>query len=294
MLSGSGSAATAGCDAHRMSDDLPLPHTPDAKLRTPSNLRLRMIASVGMIAIASAAIVLGDIAFWLLSIVIALFMMAEWCDLQHVSAKTKRLAQMALSVPLATMAPAWLIIEPHDFFTLGLIGGAAFFVVIVTKLPQLALGVVYCGVPVLALIVLRRHGDMGLLYSFWTMALVWACDIGAFFAGRSIGGPKLAPRLSPNKTWAGLIGGTIAAAMLGGALHAVAGLPLALAACSPLLAVLSQMGDLYESWLKRRAGVKDSGNILPGHGGVLDRLDGLVPVAPVAALLVLILPSLPA
>jgi phosphatidate cytidylyltransferase len=273
-----------------MSDDIPIPPTPDARLRTPSNLRLRMIASVGMIAIASVAIVLGDIAFWLLAIVIALFMMAEWCDLHHAAPKTKRLAQMALSVPLATMAPAWLIIEPHDFFTLGLIGGAAFFVVIVTRLPQLAVGVVYCGVPVLALIVLRRHDDMGLLYAFWTMALVWACDIGAFFAGRAIGGPKLAPRLSPNKTWAGLIGGTIAAGALGLALHAAAGLPLPLALCSLPLAMLSQMGDLYESWLKRRAGVKDSGNILPGHGGVLDRLDGLVPVAPVAAVLVLILP----
>jgi len=139
------------------------------------------------------------------------------------------------------------------------------------------------------LVVLRRHDAHGLLYAFWAMALVWACDIGAFFAGRSIGGPKLAPRLSPNKTWAGLIGGTIAAGALGLALHATAGLPLALALCSPVLAVLAQLGDLYESWLKRRAGVKDSGNILPGHGGVLDRLDGLVPVAPVAALLVLAL-----
>ncbi|MDR6790023.1 phosphatidate cytidylyltransferase [Sphingomonas sp. BE138] len=275
-----------------MSDDVPLPPTPDAKLRTPSNLRLRMIASVGMIAVASIALILGDIAFWLLAVVIALFMMAEWSDLHHVDAKTKRLAQMALSVPLATMAPAWLVIEPHDFFTLGLIGGAAFFVVITTKVPQLALGVVYCGVPVLALVVLRRHDDNGLLYAFWTMALVWACDIGAFFAGRSIGGPKLAPRLSPNKTWAGLIGGTIAALVLGLALHGAAGLPLPLALCSPVLAIMSQLGDLYESWLKRRAGVKDSGNILPGHGGVLDRLDGLVPVAPVAAVLVLALPSL--
>jgi len=275
-----------------MSDDVPLPPTPDATLRTPSNLRLRMLASIGMIAVASVALVLGDIAFWLLSIVIALFMMAEWSDLHHVDARTKRLAQMALSVPLATMAPAWLIIEPHDFFTLGLIGGAAFFVVIVTRLPQLAVGVVYCGVPVLALVVLRRHGDHGLLYAFWAMALVWACDIGAFFAGRAIGGPKLAPRLSPNKTWAGLIGGAIAATGLGLLLHGVAGLPLALALCSPVLAVLAQGGDLYESWLKRRAGVKDSGNILPGHGGVLDRLDGLVPVAPVAAVLVLIVPGL--
>ena len=275
-----------------MSEDAPLPPTPDAKLRTPSNLRLRMIASVGMIAIASVALVLGDVAFWLLAVVVALFMMAEWSDLHHVGPRTKRLAQMALGVPLATMAPAWLVIEPHDFFTLGLIGGAAFFVVIVTRLPQLAWGVVYCGLPVLALVVLRRHDESGLLYAFWAMALVWACDIGAFFAGRSIGGPKLAPRLSPNKTWAGLIGGTVAAGLLGAVLHATAGLPTVLAVFSPLLAVLSQMGDLYESWLKRRAGVKDSGNILPGHGGVLDRLDGLVPVAPVAAFLVVVLPGL--
>jgi CDP-diglyceride synthetase len=259
--------------------------TPDAKLRTPSNLRLRMIASVAMIAVASVALVLGDIAFWLLAVVIALFMMAEWSDLEKVSPKTKRLAQFALSVPLATMAPAWLIIEPRPFFTLGLIAGAAFFVAIVTRLPQLALGVVYCALPVLALVVLRRQGE-GLLETFWAMSLVWACDIGAFFAGRSIGGPKLAPRLSPNKTWAGLIGGAVAASALGALLHAAAGLPLVLALASPLLAVLAQAGDLYESWLKRRAGVKDSGNILPGHGGVLDRLDGLVPVAPVAALLV--------
>ncbi|MBY0301307.1 phosphatidate cytidylyltransferase [Sphingomonas ginsenosidimutans] len=265
----------------------PFPPTPDAALRTPSNLRLRMIASVAMIAVASVALILGDIAFWLLAVVVALFMMAEWGDLQKVPPKTKRLAQFALSVPLATMAPAWLILETHDFFTLGLVAGAAFFVAIVTRLPRLALGVAYCGLPVLALVFLRRQDD-GLLYAFWAMALVWACDIGAFFAGRSIGGPKLAPRLSPNKTWAGLGGGVIAAGALGLLLWAEAGLPALLAGMSPLLAVLAQAGDLYESWLKRVAGVKDSGNVLPGHGGVLDRIDGLVPVAPVAALLVVI------
>jgi len=261
--------------------------TPDAKQRTPSNLRLRMVASVAMIAVASVALVLGDIAFWLLAVVIALFMMAEWSDLEKVPPKTKRLAQFALSVPLATMAPAWLIIEPRPFFTLGLIAGAAFFVAIVTRLPQLALGVVYCALPVLALVVLRRQGD-GLLETFWAMSLVWACDIGAYFAGRTIGGPKLAPTISPNKTWAGLGGGVLAASAFAAFLHMQYGLPLRLAFATPLLAALAQGGDLYESWLKRRAGVKDSGTLLPGHGGVLDRLDGLVPVAPVAAFLIVL------
>jgi phosphatidate cytidylyltransferase len=267
-----------------------LTKTPDAKYRTPTNLRLRTMASVGMIGVASAALLQGGVAFWLLAIIVALLMMAEWADLDGVPRRTRRLAQFALCVPLALTAPASLILVIHDFFTLGLMAGAAFFVVIVTRRPQLALGILYCGLPVLALMVIRRQPD-GLILTFWTLALVWACDIGAYFAGRTIGGPKLAPMISPNKTWAGLIGGMVTATLLGGVIHVAYGLPMLLALVTPLLAALAQMGDLYESWLKRRAGVKDSGTILPGHGGVLDRLDGLVPVAPVAALLI-VLPRL--
>lgn len=244
-----------------------------------------MIASVVMIAVASMALLFGDIAFWLLAVVISLFMMAEWSDLQKATAREKRLAQYSLSVPLAVMAPATLVLEVHDFFALGLLVGAAFFVAIVTRRRSLPQGVIYCGLPVLALIFLRRQ-DEGLLWAFWALSLVWATDIGAFFAGRSIGGPKLAPKLSPNKTWAGLIGGIVAASLLAIVLHVQYGLPWRMTLATPFLAVLAQGGDLYESWLKRRAGVKDSGNILPGHGGLLDRLDGVVPVAPVAALLV--------
>lgn len=263
------------------------PPTPDLKLRTPSNLRLRMIASVVMIAVAMVALTLGGVLFWLLAVVAALFMMAEWANLAGATAREKRMAQFALSVPLAVMAPASLILEEHDFFTLGLVIGAAFFVVIVTGRRQLAGGVLYCGLPVLALVVLRRHSD-GLLLALWALSLVWATDIGAFFTGRTLGGPKLAPRVSPAKTWSGLIGGIALATGLALLLHVWCGLPVALVLATPLLAILAQCGDLFESWLKRRAGVKDSGNILPGHGGVLDRLDGVVPVAPVAALMVLL------
>ena len=252
-----------------------------------SDLAVRTASGVAMIAVALTALYFGGVPFWLLAVVAALFMMAEWSDLHGATPKHKRLAQYALSVPLALMAPASVLIEPHHFFTLGLIAGAAFFVVIVTSRPGLAAGVAYCGLPALALVVLRSQPD-GLLLAVWAMALVWATDIGAYFAGRTIGGPKLAPAVSPNKTWAGLIGGVIAAGLFGFALMTWAGLAWPLAAASPALAVLAQIGDLYESALKRRAGVKDSGNILPGHGGVLDRLDGLVPVAPVAALLVLL------
>ena len=266
-----------------MSADAPFPPTPDAPLRTPSNLRLRILASIAMIAVASVALYAGEFLFWLLMIVGALLMMDEWGNLQKTPRPTKRLAQFALSVPLATMAPTWLVLKTLEFFTLGLIGAAAFFVVIVTRLPRLALGILYCALPVLALIFLRRQ-EHGLLFAFWAMSLVWACDIGAFFAGRAIGGPKLAPALSPNKTWAGLIGGVTLATIVALLLHRYEGLPWRMTLATPLLAVLAQGGDLYESWLKRQAGVKDSGSILPGHGGILDRVDGLVPVAPVAAL----------
>lgn len=261
--------------------------TPDQKLRTPSNLRLRMMASVVMIVVATGALWLGGIAFWLLAVVIALFMMAEWADLHKVTAREKRLAQYSLSVPLAVMAPASLVLEVHDFFALGLLAGAGFFVAAVTRRSPLGAGVVYCGLPVLALMFIRRQEE-GLVWAFWALSIVWATDIGAFFAGRTIGGPKLAPRLSPSKTWAGLIGGVLLASVVAGLLHARFGLPWRMTLASPALAVVAQGGDLFESWLKRRAGVKDSGNILPGHGGVLDRLDGVVPVAPLAALLVVV------
>ncbi len=261
--------------------------TPDEKLRTPSNLQLRVFASIAMIAVASVALMLGGIVFWLLAVVVALFMMAEWSVLNGADARTKRLAQLSLSVPLALTAPASLLLVVHDFFTLGLLAGAAFFVVIVTRKPQLALGILYCGLPVFALMIIRRQHE-GIVFTLWALSLVWACDIGAYFTGRTLGGPKLAPVISPNKTWSGLIGGVTLASLVATLLHFEYGLPLRLTLATPALAVLAQGGDLYESWLKRRAGVKDSGNILPGHGGILDRLDGLVPVAPVAAFLVLL------
>jgi phosphatidate cytidylyltransferase len=249
-----------------------------------------MVASVAMIAVALIALVTGGVLFWLLAVIAALFMMAEWANLAGATPREKRIGQFALTVPLALMAPASLLIEVHDFFTLGLLAGAAFFVVIVTNKRQLAAGILYCGLPVFALVVIRRQ-DEGMVYALWALALVWATDIGAFFAGRSLGGPKLAPRISPAKTWSGLIGGILLATLLATAMHGEYGLPLRLVLATPFLAVLAQAGDLFESALKRRAGVKDSGNVLPGHGGVLDRLDGVVPVAPVAALLV-VLPQL--
>ena len=144
-------------------------------------------------------------------------------------------------------------------------------------------GFVYALVPALALLWIRDRAPQGLETLLWVFIVTWSTDIGAYFAGRAIGGPKLAPRISPNKTIAGLIGGMISAALAGYAWADAFSLSAALFWMAPLFAVAAQGGDLFESWMKRRAGVKDSGNWLPGHGGALDRLDGLVVVATLTA-----------
>jgi phosphatidate cytidylyltransferase len=252
--------------------------------KRPSDLALRTVVGLAMVAVAIAALWFGDIVFWILCSVLGLFMMAEWADLDGASSSQKRLAQFALSVPLAIMAP---MAAGPDFFALGLIAAAAFFIVIVQRRSTLALGAIYVGLPILALLLIRKQEE-GIVFTFWALALVWVCDIGAYFSGRAIGGPKLAPAISPNKTWAGLAGGVLLAGAFGAAMHVFYGLPWRLTLATPVLAIVAQSGDLFESWLKRRAGVKDSGNLLPGHGGILDRLDGLVPVAPLAALLVIL------
>jgi phosphatidate cytidylyltransferase len=138
-------------------------------------------------------------------------------------------------------------------------------------------GFLYCLVPALALLWIRDHGGLPLL--LWVFLVTWATDIGAYFAGRRFGKRKLAPSISPNKTVEGLWGGVAAAALFGAAWVWATELRPTLILLAPLFALAAQGGDLFESRMKRQAGVKDSGNWLPGHGGLLDRLDGLVPVA---------------
>jgi phosphatidate cytidylyltransferase len=142
-------------------------------------------------------------------------------------------------------------------------------------------GFVYALVPALALLWIRERAGLDLLV--WTFIVTWSTDIGAYFAGRRFGRRKLAPSISPGKTFEGLYGGIAAATLLGGAWVVARGLGIALLPLAPILAIAAQAGDLFESGMKRRAGVKDSGTWLPGHGGVLDRLDGLVPVAVLTA-----------
>jgi phosphatidate cytidylyltransferase len=151
----------------------------------------------------------------------------------------------------------------------------------------LAAGSLWVALPCIILLWLAQSGGASRGVLFWVFGVVWATDIGAYLIGRQVGGPLLAPRWSPRKTWAGLIGGVICAGLVGWVAGGVLGttpvLPLVLVSAG--LAIVEQFGDLAESVAKRRFGVKDSSGLIPGHGGLLDRLDGLLAVVPAVAIL---------
>jgi len=153
----------------------------------------------------------------------------------------------------------------------------------------LAAGNIWVALPCITLLWLGQSGSANRGMLLWLFAVVWATDIGAYAVGRRLGGPLLAPRWSPRKTWAGLIGGIVCAALVGwaaaGVLGAATVLPVVLVSAG--LAVVEQFGDLAESAAKRRFGVKDASSLIPGHGGLLDRLDGLLAAIPAVALLTL-------
>ena len=155
-------------------------------------------------------------------------------------------------------------------------------------------GLFYVAIPCTTILWLRNLQienveNVGFCLVLYVLFVVWATDIGAYFTGRIIGGPKLAPTISPSKTWAGLGGGMTIAGIVGGLSHLFSPYPTTLWGAILLgivLAVIAQAGDLFESWIKRRAGVKDSSTLIPGHGGLLDRVDGLMFAIPFFAFFV--------
>lgn len=154
----------------------------------------------------------------------------------------------------------------------------------------LLLGLAYIAVAAISLAWLRADPQVGRHNLLFLLILVWGSDVGAYLAGRAVGGAKLAPRISPGKTVSGAVGGLVAAVIVGAVFAISVPHPTSVphaAVIAGVLGIIAQAGDLLESWIKRRFGVKDSGRLIPGHGGVLDRLDALLAAAPIAALVAL-------
>jgi phosphatidate cytidylyltransferase len=261
-----------------------------------SDLATRFAAAVVMIAVASLSIYVGGWLFRLLVAAGAAAMLLEWGDM-HRTPRMWTWAGVALLAvptlilpeilfPVAESDPLEITADLFDRLWQGaaVIGVIGLLYGVFSRRLHMGWGYVYIALPSLALLVLSWAWFE---LVFWLMLVTWSTDIFAYFAGRSIGGPKLAPRISPNKTWAGLIGGMAGAAVIGALAAWAFGIGSPFLWLGAPMGALAQIGDLYESRVKRRLGVKDSGSILPGHGGVLDRVDGLLPVA-LATLLVLI------
>ena len=243
----------------------------------PSNLVMRVLAALVLAPLALALAYAGGWLWALLVTLISIGLFTEWLTVVGAAstaltgAGTLVIAMMGLCVAAGALKTAIIV---------GCVGGAIVTLIARGKFIWAATGFAYAAAALLASILVRKDLVHGFAALMFVLLVVWATDIGGYFAGRGIGGPKLWPRVSPKKTWAGAIGGFVASLAVAGGFAAFGiGKAVPLFAVSAVLSVVSQGGDLFESGLKRRAGVKDSGNWLPGHGGVLDRLDGLAPVA---------------
>lgn len=252
-------------------------------------MKSRIISALILAPLVLAAIYLGSPVYDLLILAAVLIMASEWRRLCAHDGIDRPGVVLALVVAGATILtsfnhiwPALCLVPAGALVVLAMIfsaeGRASFWTVA---------GVLAIGVTGISLILIRQLGGDWAI-TIWFLVAVWATDVFAFFVGRSVGGPKLAPKISPGKTWSGLVGGIMGAVAWSAlwALWTGAEQAGTLALLSAVIAVFAQLGDLGVSRVKRRFGVKDTGTLIPGHGGLLDRVDGLIGAAPVAILCV--------
>lgn len=241
-------------------------------------LKLRIASAIVLAIIVLFMTWIGGKTFQLLWAAIALFIYNEFSNITKISLPA--MPKMAGLAFLLLVIAAYLggqLMAAEGILLLGF-ALLALWEWITSRTILAALGLCYAGLPFIAMSELRLDTLSGLLLVVIVFACVWGADVFAYFAGRSIGGPKLAPRISPKKTWAGFIGGITGGVFLSWSVVVYAGKQpgFVFFGLVILVAVASQVGDLVESVLKRRFDVKDSGTLIPGHGGVLDRVDGLI------------------
>ena len=252
-----------------------------------ADLGLRAASSIVLMPIVLYAVWQGGIWFQMLIAVLAVLIAQEWAAIVHGGSSRLfgLLALAGLSGVFVTQAQG-LDAACGVILVIWLLSVLAWLKNAGTGSIWSLLGVFYVGLPMIAFSLLRNDGGLGVWAVLWCFLIVWAADIAAYFAGRMIGGPKLAPLLSPKKTWAGLGGAICGAAIISVAYAWFLGFnAVNLAILAGFLALVEQAGDICESAMKRRYGVKDSGNFIPGHGGVLDRVDGLLAVVLVATII---------
>ena len=250
-----------------------------------NDLKARVLSALVMVAIGAGAVWAGGWIFAALAVVLAGLMGWELWRMMapadpYGRAEAAGLVAALLVAIFTLYQPGWI----------GLGGLALGALVMAGRMPRdkLVFGLYY------GLILWAAHGfillreGMGLAFMLWLILIVVASDVAGYFAGRILGGPKFWPRISPKKTWSGTVAGWLLAALVGWGFASALGSGWMLVPLSALLAFAGQLGDIAESAIKRRAGVKDSSNLIPGHGGVLDRFDAMIAVAVLALLLALV------
>jgi phosphatidate cytidylyltransferase len=269
-------------------------------IRTGSEAFLRVLFGVFLAVFAVVVVVYSAHWFAAVTAVVMLIAAREWHRMVRAPAQAKIADRQPLYIQTAITGAAIacavlalvLRVVPAAFAFLA-VGAVAAFVMAQKRNDNPlwhAGGVIYLGLPALALVGLRVFPAQGSLVVLGLFLIVWATDTGALVFGKLIGGKKIAPRLSPGKTWAGTIGGSITAAVVFGLYIAFFGFNALLAALFAFgFSIVAHGGDLFESLVKRRFGYKDSGGLIPGHGGILDRMDSMFMASVVLALLVFVL-----
>jgi phosphatidate cytidylyltransferase len=243
-------------------------------------LRLRIISAIVLAIIVLAATWMGGLYFVVLSLAIGGLVYHEWTGITGAH-QTDREVYWVGWAALALVGVA-VVLDQRVELPLEYLWGAA-ALLLVYALARAGNrwnpgGIVYAGLTAVSLAAIRDDDFTGFIAMLYIFAVVWGTDIAAYFSGRAIGGKKLAPSISPGKTWSGAVGGAVAAVVCGSlvVLSYMQTVTVWILGLSLLLSVLSQIGDLFESFMKRRYKVKDSSHLIPGHGGVMDRIDGLV------------------
>ena len=252
-----------------------------------SGLMMRVVSALVMLPIAIFIILNGGMPYFIFVSLLAVLILYEWNGICEGKALNVVFVFQVIIVLLLSYSVHREIYFALYVYLVPFVLCLMAVIFLKMKLPFALLGLIYALLPALSLIWLRLSSGQGGWVVLWMMIIVWSMDTGAYFAGKSIGGPKMSPKISPNKTWAGLIGGALTAVVFGSIAAYYFDLGYSwffLVPAAAALAIWSQIGDLAESALKRYFNVKDSGAIIPGHGGIMDRVDGVVFAAPAVAL----------